>query len=100
MDPKVVLVADDEAVVRNFVVFALRRENFIVHSTSKPDEALQVLRNQAIDLLLTDIQMGDGMNGDELAEQIMEEKPGTKVLVMSGFPEKELPATEIGRASC
>ncbi len=94
MDPKVVLVADDEAVVRNFVVFALRRENFIVHSTSKPDEALQVFRNQAIDLLLTDIQMGDGMNGVELAEQIMEEKPGTKVLVMSGFPEKELPATE------
>ena len=34
------------------------------------------------------------MNGVELAERILEEKPETKVLVMSGFPEKELLASE------
>ena len=34
------------------------------------------------------------MSGIGLAEQIIEEKPETKVLVMSGYPENEMLASE------
>jgi CheY-like chemotaxis protein len=87
---QIVLLADDESVVSNFVSFSLQREGFVVLVASNGEEALQVFRNQAIDLLLTDVKMGDDMNGVELAERIVQEKPGTKVLVMSGFPDSEL----------
>src|SRR5262249_4621290 len=91
---QVVLLAEDDAMVSNFVSFLLQREGFVVLSAWDGEEALQVSRNNAIDLLLTDVRMGGGMNGVELAERIIKEKPGTKVLVMSGFSENELMATE------
>jgi CheY-like chemotaxis protein len=72
-----VLLAEDEPVVSNFVRAALEREGFIVVLASSAEQALQVIGNLAVDLLLTDVQMGDGMNGVELAAQIMREKPGT-----------------------
>jgi DNA-binding NtrC family response regulator len=89
------LLAEDERTVRNFVAIALQREKFVILPTCNGTEALQVFRSHVhIDLLLTDVQMGDGMSGIELAERIREEKPGTKVLVMSGFPENNLMAAQ------
>jgi DNA-binding NtrC family response regulator len=87
---QIVLLAEDEPLVSNFVSLSLERAGFVVFLACNAEKARQVFRNEVIDLLLTDVQMGDGMNGVELAERIMEEQPGTKVLVMSGFPEKEV----------
>jgi YesN/AraC family two-component response regulator len=60
------------------------------------DEALRIARTQDIDPLLTDVQMGSGMNGIELAERLNEEKPGIKTFVISGFPESETLVAENG----
>lgn len=38
--------------------------------------------------------LGDGVNGVEVARRILQEKPGTKVLLMSGYLEKEVLAAE------
>jgi len=41
---------------------------------------------------LLNVQLVTGTSGIELAERIMEEKPGTKVLVMSGLLDREIEA--------
>jgi DNA-binding NtrC family response regulator len=90
-----VLLVEDDSIVRKFVVASLERENLIVLPVCGGAEALEIIgRRLKVDLLLTDVNLGDSMNGFEVAKRIMEEKPGTKVLLMSGFPDKELLATE------
>ena len=97
MTTRTVLLAEDEATIRTLVAISLQQE-YSVLSACDADEALSVARShENIALLLTDVQMcGGSMNGIELAEQILEEKPGTKVLVMSGLPDSLALAAEKG----
>ena len=92
---QIVLLVEDDSIVRNFVIASLERENLIVLAACDGTEALEIIGSRLkVDLLLTDINLGDSINGIEVAKRVMDEKPGTKVLVMSGFPEKELLAVE------
>ncbi len=91
-----VLLVDDDDIVRNFIVASLEGGNFMVLAASDAAEALEIFMGRLkLDLLLTDIQLETGMNGIELAERIIEEKPETKVLVMSGFPNREIEAAQM-----
>jgi len=98
MGQTVVLLAEDEATIRSLVTISLQGEDFSVLPAGNADEARQVARSyEKIDLLLTDVQMcGGSTNGIELAERILLEKPGTKMLVISGYPDKESLAAEKG----
>ena len=81
----VVLVAEDEVVVRNIVCLLLQREGHQVLSAADGKEALEVAREYrgTIDLLLSDVKMPH-MDGISLAEHIINERPGIRVLLMSG----------------
>jgi DNA-binding NarL/FixJ family response regulator len=83
-----VLVAEDEDVVRELVVRILRRDGYLVHAASRGTEALGLLDRlgSPIDVLLTDMVM-PGMGGRELAELVLEQRPGTPVVFMSGYTE-------------
>jgi len=84
-----ILVAEDEEIVRKVVVRALRKKGYaVVHATSGK-EALRISEKitDPIHLLLTDVIM-PGMNGRELAEQLLRKHPHLSVLYMSGY-EKE-----------
>ena len=88
-----VLLVEDDPIVRRFVITCLELENLIVLATCDGVEALEIFRSRLkIDLLLTDVQLETGMSGIEVAERIVEEKVGTKVLVMSGYPDREIEA--------
>jgi two-component system, cell cycle sensor histidine kinase and response regulator CckA len=81
----VILVVEDEVLVRNFVCLQLQRDGYQVLAAADGVEALQVARayTGTIHMLLTDVIM-PRMDGLALARQILEERPGTRVLVMSG----------------
>jgi CheY-like chemotaxis protein len=89
--PRVVLVAEDEVVVRNIVCFLLSHEGYQVLSAADGKEALELAReyNGTIDLLLTDVKMPH-MDGVSLAEHIIRERPGIRVLLMSGKTSSEI----------
>jgi CheY-like chemotaxis protein len=84
-DPVVVLVADDESFVRNFVGDALEKKGCISLMASDGTEALQISREypSAIDLLLSDVDMPN-LSGLELAKQILVERPDIRILLISG----------------
>jgi two-component system, cell cycle sensor histidine kinase and response regulator CckA len=81
----VILVAEDEVLVRNFLCLLLQREGYQVLAAGDGVEALEVARahNGTIHMLLTDMVM-PGMDGMALAERILRERPGIRVLLVSG----------------
>jgi len=87
----VILAVDDEALIRNLVTLLLQHEGYFVLSAADGHEALELSRQYpgAIDLLITDVNM-PRMNGTDLCAHLMEERPGIKVLVMSGAAMSEV----------
>jgi CheY-like chemotaxis protein len=84
-----VLLVEDEAVVRVLVHEILERDGYRVIAASTPAEALEASRAEgAIDLLLTDVVM-PGMSGTELAVKLAESRTGLKVLYMSGYSDEQ-----------
>jgi CheY-like chemotaxis protein len=82
----VIMVVDDEELVRQVVVAALQHEGHSVLAVESGEEGLRVLRNSAgtVHLVLTDLRLNAGMEGLEFRERVLEEYPNVLVAVMSG----------------
>jgi len=80
-----VLVVEDDDEVRSFVTETLRSLNYRVLEAADGDSALALVRqSDRIDLLLTDVVM-PGMNGRALGEAAQQDRPGLKILYMTGY---------------
>ncbi|MEA2888434.1 MAG: hypothetical protein QOD11_2794, partial [Bradyrhizobium sp.] len=80
-----VLVVEDDADVRAYVVESLSALNYNVREAANAEAALRILADSGpVDLLLTDVVM-PGMNGRALAEAARQRRPGLKVLYMTGY---------------
>jgi two-component system, cell cycle sensor histidine kinase and response regulator CckA len=81
-----ILVVEDQDAVRNVVALMLESNGYAVHAAAHPADALRLVEQEdtTVDLLLTDLVMPD-MSGRELASQIQQHRPGTRVLYMSGY---------------
>jgi nitrogen-specific signal transduction histidine kinase/ActR/RegA family two-component response regulator len=83
----IVMVVEDEAVVRLLVVELLHELGYDVCDYPDAVPALDVLRSpQRIDLLVTDIGL-PGMNGRQLADAARAVRPDLRVLFMTGYAE-------------
>jgi DNA-binding response OmpR family regulator len=69
----------------------LQHDGYFVISAADGHEGLELSRKYpgVIDLLITDVEM-PRMNGTDLCGHLMEERPGIKVLVMSGMDMNEI----------
>ena len=81
-----ILLAEDEAGVRRLARAALEMQGYTVIEASSADEAIQKARRHpgSIHLLLTDVVM-PGLGGRVLADTLHAQRPGIKVLYMSGY---------------
>jgi two-component system, cell cycle sensor histidine kinase and response regulator CckA len=81
-----ILLVEDDASVRQLTSSFLRHLGYRVTAAADPAEGLAALQaaGRSFDLLLTDVVM-PGMNGRQLAEQVLAKHPETKVLYMSGY---------------
>lgn len=86
-----ILVAEDEPAVRRFLSAELNAMGYRVLMASNGEEAIQVhqAHQNGIDLLLTDVVM-PVMGGVECARVIQAERPGIKVLYMTGYASREV----------
>jgi len=80
------LVVDDEPDVRAVARDVLAANGYRILEAGNAEEALRVAQDKSelIDLLLTDVVM-PGLHGHELAAQLRVQRPGLKILYMSGF---------------
>lgn len=80
-----ILLADDEAAVREFVRRSLEHKGHTVVPVRDGAEALFILQKDAqFDLLLTDIVM-PVMDGIALALKVAKDYPALRILLMTGF---------------
>ena len=81
-----VLITDDEKIEREGIKFLLSIEEgeYEIQEASNGKQALNILRSQQIDFLLTDIKMPH-MDGLELAEKAREENPELPIVIFSGY---------------
>ncbi|WP_232283407.1 PAS domain-containing hybrid sensor histidine kinase/response regulator [Sphingomonas sp. PAMC 26617] len=85
----VVLLVDDEEVVRASTADMLEELGYEVRQAVSGEEAMErVAEGLAPDLLITDHLM-PGMTGVELAHALRETKPNLPVLIVSGYAETE-----------
>jgi DNA-binding NarL/FixJ family response regulator len=85
-----VLIADDHAIVRNGLKQLLNEERSIqrVGEAGSGRETVEQLQHDKWDLLVLDINMPD-RSGLDILRQIRATHPETRVLILSGFPEKQ-----------
>jgi len=81
-----VLVADDDLATRLLFRELLERQGFDVHEAPDGAVAMDMLREHAVDLLITDVWM-PGRSGVELLKRVRAEMPYIPVLIMTGRPE-------------
>lgn len=85
---KIVLVVEDEAMVRLLAVDTLNDLGYRTLEVANGSAALRILQSpQKIDLLVTDIGL-PGMNGRQLTDAAREKRPDLKVLFMTGYAEQ------------
>jgi CheY-like chemotaxis protein len=79
-----VLVIDDDPVVGKSFDRVLSGKGYIVIHASDGAEALNKLRDEAYDVVYTDIKM-PGMNGLEVAERVKASQPWLPVVIITGY---------------
>jgi PAS domain S-box-containing protein len=86
----VILVVDDEALVRDMTQRILTRRGYTVRVAGSGLDAIELLRDVSvkIDLVILDLGM-PVMSGQEALPELLRVRPGLKVLVTSGYSEAE-----------
>jgi CheY-like chemotaxis protein len=94
-DRGTILVVDDSSVICEVARHVLQPHGYRVLSLRDPFRALETIRQYdgPIDLLVTDLHMPE-MDGRDLAQSVVQVRPSTRVLFMSGVvPGSDLPSS-------
>jgi signal transduction histidine kinase/CheY-like chemotaxis protein len=95
---EVILVVEDDERVRKTTVNVLKRRGYDVVAAGDGREALGALEALArLDLLFTDVVLPNGMNGTQLAQQVMLRRPATRILFTSGYATEAVIGEDLSR---
>ncbi len=95
---KTILVVDDEEVIRNFLHEVLGEE-YDVSLAGDGDEAIEQIKKQRFDLIITDLKMPRG-SGEEVVRFAQQQDPGSKVVVITGFSNLYAVNQSISNGAC
>lgn len=85
MSAAIILVVEDEFLIRLLLADALRQCGYSVIEAVNADEAMDVLESaQQVDLIITDVQMPGSLDGMDLTRYSKQRNPSRPVIVCSG----------------
>jgi two-component system, response regulator PdtaR len=90
MAQPVILVAEDEAGIREVVAEFLSDSGFNVVEAPDAASALSLIQSQQVDLVFSDINMPGAMQGDSLADWLSTHRPTLPVILTSGVEKPTL----------
>jgi DNA-binding NtrC family response regulator len=88
MPAEKILVVDDEQSMSQFLGIVLRKEGYQVTVSNNGRDALEKVRTESFDVVITDIRM-PGMDGIELLEGIKKHDPTLPVVIMTAYASQQ-----------
>jgi len=79
-----ILIVDDEEGVRKSLALVLREEGYQTVTSSSGEEAVEILKQEVFDLVLTDLKMKE-IDGLQVLDITIRENPGTPVILITGY---------------
>jgi CheY-like chemotaxis protein len=80
-----ILVVDDELRLATMAAKLLSLDGHATVVATSGEEALDHLARESIDLVLTDLGLGEGMNGWDVADRVRHRWPGLPVILLTGW---------------
>jgi len=90
--PGKILIVDDEKDILRALEFILSREGYSVSTATSGEEAIELLKKDEYDLVLTDLRM-EGMDGLEVLQRTLQMRPSTLVIIMTAYATVESAVT-------
>jgi len=84
MEFKRILVVDDEPLMRDFLVETLQRKKYLVEAVGNGSQAIEKVKVEYYDLLITDIRMPE-VSGMEVLEEVKKINPETEIIMITAF---------------
>jgi PAS domain S-box-containing protein len=86
-----ILVVEDDQLVKDYVLAQLHSLGYATLDATNAAEALALVeQGRKFDLLFTDVIMPGTMNGRQLADRLLDDRPDLKVLFTSGYTENAI----------
>jgi CheY-like chemotaxis protein/glycine cleavage system H lipoate-binding protein len=80
-----ILVVDDELPVCKSVTGSLEGDQYVVDMALSAEEALKKQGESPYEVIITDLMM-PGLSGMDLLEKVKDSRPGTSVIMITGYP--------------
>ena len=84
MDYKKILVVDDEPLMRDFLMETLERKKYLVEAAGNGAQAVEKIKAEFYDLVITDIRMPE-VSGMEVLETVKKHNLDTEVIMITAF---------------
>ncbi|MGO8931272.1 MAG: response regulator [Limisphaerales bacterium] len=84
---KRILITEDDDSVRQTIKLLLMADNYAVTEARTGEEALDLLKRERFDLVITDFEM-PGLKGSELAVIIKQQLPSQPILMITAYAER------------
>jgi DNA-binding response OmpR family regulator len=84
----VLLVVDDEPLVRHFLCDILHEAGYVTHAAESGPQAVEIAGNEVIDVVLLDLMM-PGMSGLDVLAKLGELVPNSPVIIVTASPTSE-----------
>ncbi len=72
-DLKSVLVVEDDFASRQYLLLLLRKLKYSSHAAETGEQALELMKDKMVDIMLLDIALGPGISGIELGAKLKQE---------------------------
>ncbi len=80
-----ILIVDDESSILKVLSSVLNRRGYETAGASNGEEALEILERESFDLMITDLRLGDGIDGVELLHRAREKNGRITTIMITGY---------------
>ena len=94
MSARIVLVVEDDALLRELIATALEVRGYTVQTAGDISEAKRILRSVDPDGVVLDIDLGPGPTGFDFAQIVSKEAPGTGIVFLTQLPDPRFAPTD------